>query len=489
MFDRSRWTPWTILALWLISLSALKADEEEASARQLMFVPPRVEGVISLGVYDSKARLVRVLKRAAAIDSFKSGLNGLFIDWDRNDAHGKPVPSGKFFARGVLIGDVKVEGVAFHLNDWIHDSGDPRIQKILSATLLSELRPVVLVGAPQPALMVFESNGNQSKLAALTFRPQTIKATGSNILAIDSTQLALIDPTSGVRVSQQTLPDIRDADAFGNRTVVLTGSQVRYQIGDTSQDLKPPADDLFRCAVLTSSMVVATKESNVWKFDGHEFAAVDAGEAGELLDMSAGISDSVWLLIKTGTATLLKQIGPAGQILREIALPPDLQTVTRLGASREQDALLLISDSNSTQRVIGVRFQVANQGKSVWEKWFDRSLVPFRFFDVRDGKVVPADARTDSPPVFVKPANNPMENTRQANFQLTIYTDDTGAWVASVDGLPLFQVCETKDIKKARWISDGANGMRVYVSDGTVVEEYHLTSMENLFRFDAGSFD
>jgi hypothetical protein len=31
--------------------------------------------------------------------------------------------------------------------------------------------------------------------------------------------------------------------------------------------------------------------------------------------------------------------------------------------------------------------------------------------------------------------------------------------------------------------------MRVYVSDGTVVEEYHLTSMENLFRFDAGSFD
>jgi hypothetical protein len=31
--------------------------------------------------------------------------------------------------------------------------------------------------------------------------------------------------------------------------------------------------------------------------------------------------------------------------------------------------------------------------------------------------------------------------------------------------------------------------MRVYVSDGSVVEEYHLTGLENLFRFDAGSFD
>jgi len=273
MFERSRWTLWTILALWLLSLCALKADEEETSASQLIFVPPPVEGVISLGVYDSKAKLVRVLKRAAPIDSFKSGLNGLFIDWDRNDAQGKSVPSGKFFARGVLIGDVKVEGVAFHLNDWIHDSDDPRIQKIISATLLSELRPVVLVGAPQPGLMTFESNGDQSKPTTLTFSPQTIKANGSNVLAFDSTQLALIDPTSGVRVSQQNLPDIRDADAFGNRTVVLTGSQVRYQIDDTSQDLKPPADDLFRCAVLTSSIVVATKESNVWKLDGQEFAA------------------------------------------------------------------------------------------------------------------------------------------------------------------------------------------------------------------------
>jgi hypothetical protein len=489
MFDRSRWTPWTVLALWLLSLGTLKADEEETSAGQLMFVPPPVEGVISLGVYDSKAKLVRVLKKAAAIDSFKSGLNGLYVDWDHNDANGRPVPSGKFFARGVLIGDVKAEGVAFHLNDWIHDSDDPRIRKILSATLLSELRPVVLAGASQPELVMFESNGNQSKLTALKFSPRTIKTTGADILAFDNTLLALIDPASGAQISQQNLNDVRDADTLGNRTVVLTGNQISYHVDDTSLNLNPPADDLFRCAVLNSSMVVATKETKVWKLDGQKFVAIDAGETGELLDMSAGTSDSVWLLVKTGTTTLLKQIDPSGQILREIALPPELQTVTRLGASRNQDALLLISDSDTAQRVTGVRFQAANQRKSVWEKWFDRSLVPFRFFDVRDGKVVPADARIDSPPVFVKPANNPMENTRQANFQLVISTDNAGAWVTSVDGLPLFQVSETKNIKQTRWLSDGANGMRVYVSDGTVVEEYHLTNLENLFRFDAGSFD
>jgi hypothetical protein len=172
-----------------------------------------------------------------------------------------------------------------------------------------------------------------------------------------------------------------------------------------------------------------------------------------------------------------------------IELPPELRTVSRIAASRDQDALLLISETGDTQRIIGVRFQAANQGKSVWEKWLDRGLTAFRFFDLKDGKVIPADAKADSPPVFVKPANNPMENTRQPNFQLIISTDEDGAWTASVDGLPLFQVCKTRDIKQTRWISDGANGMRVYVSDGSVVEEYHLTSLENLFRFEPGAFD
>ena len=72
----------------------------KSKPNQLLFVPPPVEGVISLGAYDNKGKLVRVLKKAADIDTFKSGLDGLVIEWDRNDSQGKPVPSGKYFARG-----------------------------------------------------------------------------------------------------------------------------------------------------------------------------------------------------------------------------------------------------------------------------------------------------------------------------------------------------------------------------------------------------
>jgi hypothetical protein len=489
MFDRPRWFPGIAVLLLFVPFHVLNAQDEESNSNQLMFVPPPVEGVISLGAYDSKGKLVRVLKKAADISSFKSGSDGLVIDWDRNDSQGKPVPNGKYFARGVLIGDVKIEGVAFHLNDWVDSSDNPRIRKVFSAALLDSQHLGILADTPQPEIVVLENNGNRSSTLSLAFNPLTIKAAAPNLLLFDKAEVMLIDPSSGAEVSRQNLSDVRDADALGDRTVVLSGDQIKYQVSARPQELKPPAEDLLRCAVLSSSIVVASKKANIWKLDGQEFIAIDAGETGELLDLSAGASDSVWLLLKASTATLLKQIDSAGKILREIELPPDLQTVTRLGASRNDDSLLLISEEGSTQRVIGVRFQAVNEGKSIWEKWFERTLTAFKFFDLKDGKIVPADAKTDSPPAFVKPANNPMENTRQVLFQLSIVADETGAWVANLDGLPLFQVCKTKNIKQTRCISDGANGLRVYTSDGTVVEEYHLTSLENLFRFDAGSFD
>ena len=273
MFDRPRWFTGIALLLSFVSFHALKAQDEESSSNQLQFVPPPVDGVISLGVYDSKGKLVRVLKKDAEIESFKVASDGLVIDWDRNDSQGKPVPNGKYFAHGVLIGDIKVEGVAFHLNDWVDSSDDARIRKILSATLMDALRPAVLADAAQTEIIVLESNGNRSKTIPLAFNPLTIKAAGSNLLLFDNAQVIVSDPISGAQVSRQNLPDVRDADALGDRTVVLSGNQIKYQSNGALKDLKPPAEDLFRCVVLSSTVVVASRNANIWKLDGQEFNA------------------------------------------------------------------------------------------------------------------------------------------------------------------------------------------------------------------------
>jgi hypothetical protein len=81
-----------------------------------------------------------------------------------------------------------------------------------------------------------------------------------------------------------------------------------------------------------------------------------------------------------------------------------------------------------------------------------------------------------------------LENTRQANFLLSAVADNQGVHLATSDGLPLLQISKTKGVNQVKWEANGAGGMKVYLSDGAAVEEYSITGLQNLYRFDAGSF-
>jgi hypothetical protein len=77
----------------------------------LRFVPPPMEGTISLGVFDSTGKLVRVLQREAKIDSFTVEENSLSTTWDGKDDSGRDSPAGKYRARGYTVGKLKIEDV------------------------------------------------------------------------------------------------------------------------------------------------------------------------------------------------------------------------------------------------------------------------------------------------------------------------------------------------------------------------------------------
>ncbi len=172
--------------------------QETTTGRQLMFAPPPIEGVIGLGVFDERGKLVRVLRRAGAIDSFKAGLNGLVIQWDGNDARGHPTPPGRYSAHGVLIGDVQVDGVAFHLNDWVDLPRETRPRKILSATLLSEDRIAVLAQAGAREIIVLPSKGTSPTVYPVTEPGDQIKGAGAGILLFGKDRLAFLSAERGL---------------------------------------------------------------------------------------------------------------------------------------------------------------------------------------------------------------------------------------------------------------------------------------------------
>jgi len=82
-----------------------------ARSVHISFVPPPLEGRISLGIYDAKGKLVRVLHREADLNDFKIGADALVTLWDGKSDNGEDLPAGKYHARGYLVGPLKVEDV------------------------------------------------------------------------------------------------------------------------------------------------------------------------------------------------------------------------------------------------------------------------------------------------------------------------------------------------------------------------------------------
>lgn len=76
---------------------------------RISFLPPPLEGTISLGVYDKSGQLVRVLHQEAEVDEFTVGADALITKWDGKNDEGEDLPAGKYHARGYLVGHLKAE--------------------------------------------------------------------------------------------------------------------------------------------------------------------------------------------------------------------------------------------------------------------------------------------------------------------------------------------------------------------------------------------
>ena len=68
-----------------------------------------MEGTISLGIYDQAGKLVRVLHQNAQLNDFTIGPDALVTRWDGKDDGNQDLSSGRYHARGYVVGPLKRE--------------------------------------------------------------------------------------------------------------------------------------------------------------------------------------------------------------------------------------------------------------------------------------------------------------------------------------------------------------------------------------------
>jgi hypothetical protein len=118
-----------LFALALL-LRAAFAQDAPPPGVHITFLPPPLDGTLSAGIYTKEGKLVRVLAREATEKDFTVGLNGFIARWDGKDDAGKELPAATYFVRGFGVGELEVEGEAFHGNDWIKDEDSLRFGEV-----------------------------------------------------------------------------------------------------------------------------------------------------------------------------------------------------------------------------------------------------------------------------------------------------------------------------------------------------------------------
>jgi hypothetical protein len=133
----------------------------------LRFVPPPMEGTISLGIWDSNDKLVRVLHNEAKIDKFTVEENSLSTTWDGKNNMGEDLPAGKYRARGYLVGKLKVEDLGKVLSP-PEGAMDHISVKLVMNPLVADTRSVMDVGVGFGANGVFLKTMDDLPLATIS---------------------------------------------------------------------------------------------------------------------------------------------------------------------------------------------------------------------------------------------------------------------------------------------------------------------------------
>jgi hypothetical protein len=117
-----------------------------ARSVRISFIPPPMDGTISVGIYDQAGKIVRVLHQYAQLNDFAIGADALVTRWDGKDDRNQDSPSGRYHARGYLVGPLKREDLGETSPPPTESEANVVKVRLVRNPLRKDKRPVVEFG-------------------------------------------------------------------------------------------------------------------------------------------------------------------------------------------------------------------------------------------------------------------------------------------------------------------------------------------------------
>ena len=117
-----------------------------ARSVRISFVPPPMDGTISLGIYDQAGKLLRVLHQNAQLNDFTIASDSLVTRWDGKDDGHQDLPSGRYHAHGYLVGPIKREDLGETSLPPTESEANVVKVRLVRNPLRKDKRPIVEIG-------------------------------------------------------------------------------------------------------------------------------------------------------------------------------------------------------------------------------------------------------------------------------------------------------------------------------------------------------
>jgi hypothetical protein len=228
---------------------------------RISFVPPPIEGTISLGIYDPGGKLVRVLHRESETDDFTIGHDALITDWDGKDDAGQDLPAGKYDARGYMVGALAIEGIDYFFNDWVTEENTPHLKHIDNISFTgSNLRLTTMLASGERVELLYDpANDTMTRSQGSSSSTDSVQGKDGTHWSIGNGEIQQLSPSNDVlrRLAYQ---------ATDPQPKVITASdrEDRIFVLDENGDLQR-----VRGLTLLDTKVDAEKQQSVsdWKVD------------------------------------------------------------------------------------------------------------------------------------------------------------------------------------------------------------------------------
>ena len=396
-----------------------------ARAVEIRFVPPSVEGTISLGIYDGDGKLVRALCDEWPIANFAAGLNGLSTEWDGNDSSGRAVASGTYTARGFHMGDVSVDGEAFHFNGWITSEDAPRIVAVGALGILAggDLLLAARLTSGQGALLRY-SPQNETPWVTLATEPLSgpspevqLAVAGGRAFVLTDRKFRALDLATGREVAvAEAGPDVLALGGREDRLAVLSGSEIKiYDATNLAERSALPVPPVKAAAVAllgNDGVVVAGEEGSVWH-GAPQWQRLETPPASKVRALAAGRGNTFWALEPSADgAVAVVQYSPEEGRLAEWIAASAGEPVS-LAAAVDADYFAAVLAGADTERTVAIRRNAANG----WELLADKTITASDRFGLVDGELSPAAGSVPAA-ITVALRENPLDAAAPRSLEL-----------------------------------------------------------------------